>query len=346
MNTGKKRITLEDVGKFCGVSRSTVSRVINKSPLVNEETRRRVELAIKTLGYVPDFSARSLMTRRTETIAISLPDIRGGFYPEVLGGADEEAVRRGYLLLVVFQGSRRPRSHSLQRIISYGRVDGALVFGDTVPDQQLRLLSESHVRVVRLAAPSPIPEIGSIVIDNFGGALAAVRHLSQRGCRRIAFISGPPGNRDAEERRRGYQQGLQECGLQFDESLVAEGGFVRQGGAAAARTLIDRGVDFDGLFVANDEMAIGAVETLLQAGITIPQQVCVVGFDDIELARFVGLTTVHVPVREIGMHGARLLCEMIEQGRQPETITMPTRIIERVSTARGGSLSLVRPGGD
>jgi len=346
VNTSRRRITLEDVGKFCGVSRSTVSRVINKSPLVNEETRRRVELAIKTLGYVPDFSARSLMTRRTETIAISLPDIKGGFYPEILAGADEEAVRRGYLLLVVFQGSRRPRSHSLQRIISYGRVDGALVFGDTVPDQQLQLLSESHVRVVRLAAPSPVPEIAAITIDNFGGALAAVRHLVQQGCRRIAYLSGPPGNPDSQQRRRGYQQGLQECGLQFDESLVAHGGFVRAGGATATRTLLDRGIEFDGLFAANDDMAIGAIETLLQAGIAIPQQVCVMGFDDIDLARFVGLTTVHVPVREIGIHGARLLCEMIEHGRQAETITMSTRIVERVSTERGGSLSLVRPGAE
>jgi len=344
MSRPRDRITLEDVAKFCGVSRSTVSRVINKSPLVKEDTRRRVEMAIKTLGYVPDFSARALMTRKTETIAISLPDIRGGFYPRVLAGADEEAVRKGYLLMVVFQGGRRPHTHSLQHIISYGRVDGAIVFGDTVPDYQLRLLSQSHVKVVRLAAPAPIPEIGAIVVDNFGGALAAVRHLAQIGCRRIAHIAGPAGNRDARARREGYVQGLRECGLPYDERLVAEGGFLRQGGANAARTLLERGVEFDGLFAGNDEMAIGAIETLVEAGISIPQQVCVIGFDDIELARFIGLSSVHVPMREMGVHGARLLCEMIANDRPAETITMPTRIVERVSTNRGGSLSLVRPG--
>lgn len=344
MPAPRRRLTLEDVGKFCGVSRSTVSRVINKSPLVREETRRRVETAIKTLGYVPDYSARSLMTRKTETLAISLPDIGGGFYPQILAGADEEAVRRGYVLLVVFQGSRRPQTRPLQQIIAYGRVDGAVVFADTIPDQQLQLLSQSHIKVVRLAAPPPIPEIGAIVIDNLGGAVAAVRHLVSSGCRRVAYIGGPPDNRDAAARYKGYIQALQEYDLPYDQALICRGDFVRHGGAEAARTLLSRGVEFDGIFAANDDMAIGAVETLLEAGISIPQQVCVIGFDDIELARFIGLSSVHVPVREMGLHGIRLLCDMIEQDRPAEIITMPTRIVERVSTNRTGTLSLVRPG--
>ncbi len=335
-------LTLEDVGRQCGVSRSTVSRVINDSPLVNEATKERVLKAIKELKYAPNFIARSLTKNCTETLAVTLPDITGGVFPEILAGMDEIACQRGYHLLVVFLGGARPKSDTVEQLITHRRVDAIVTIASTVDDSQLVRMVEWNVPIICVAHKSPSRKIPSLLFDDAGGAAEATRLLLSHDCRRIAHIRGPRDNFDAEERARGFRAALKTAGIPFEAKREVEGDFKREGGIRAIRELLEHGVSFDAVFAGNDEMAIGAIEELHRRGRNVPREIPVIGFDDIESARFVGLSTVRVPIREIGRRAVRLAFEMID-GKQPMGYqVLPTEIVERASTATGGDAKTLR----
>lgn len=326
--------TLEDVGRRCGVSRSTVSRVINNSPLVNLETREKVLATIKEMGYAPNFIARSLTTNRTETIAVTLPDITGGVFPEILAGMDEIASFRGYHLLVVFLGGARPDSSTVDDLMRHRRVDVIITVASTVDDKVLEELAESAIPIVRVAKESPMGSIPSVLYDNRGGAKAATKLLLERGCKRPIHIAGPQGNYDADQRALGFKDALQEAGLPFSDDIVIPGTFIRDSGTKAIQTALDKSMTFDGVFAGNDDMAIGALEVICERGITVPEQVAVVGFDDIDVARFIGLSTVHVPMRELGRKAATLAFQFIDK-KPVESIVLETQVKERASSQRG-----------
>ncbi len=332
--------TLEDVGRQCGVSRSTVSRVINDSPLVNPETRDKVLKTIEELGYAPNFIARSLTTNRTETLAITLPDITGGVWSEVLAGMDEVASRRGYHLLVVFVGGARPDSTTVEDLIRHRRADAIVTVASTVSDEDLARLAGAGIPIVRAARESTIDSVPSVLYDNRGGAKAATKLLLDRGCKKLIHIRGPVGNYDAEERCQGFREALEETGLPFSENLVLTGNFWRESGGRAIEDASSRGLDFDGIFVGNDEMAIGAIEALSAQGRSVPDDVSLVGFDDVDLAHFIGLSTVRVPIRDLGRTAAELAFQFVDGKSPVEGQLLGTEVIERISTKRGQS---VRP---
>lgn len=335
-------LTLEDVGRQCGVSRSTVSRVVNDSPLVNQATKDRVLKAIKELKYAPNFIARSLTKNCTETLAVTLPDITGGVFPEILAGMDEMAGQRGYHLLVVFLGGARPKSSTVEQLITHRRVDAIVTVASTVDDAQLTHLTEWGVPIVCVAHKSPTKKIPSILFDDAGGAAQATRLLLANDCRQIVHIRGPRDNFDAEERARGFRDALKKANIPFDVKREVEGNFKREGGIRAIRELMDRGIPFDAVFAGNDEMAIGAIEELKRRGKNVPREIPVIGFDDIESARFVGLTTVRVPTRELGRRAVNIAFEMID-GKQPIGYQiLPTEIVERASTVTGGDAKTIR----
>lgn len=338
-------LTLEDVGRQCGVSRSTVSRVINNSPLVNDATKQRVMKAIRELNYAPNFIARSLTRNKTDTLAVTLPDITGGVFPEILAGMDEVASQQGYHLLVVFLGGARPRSTTMEELISHRRADAVLTVASTVDDRELRELAERQLPIVCVAHKSPAKAIPSILFDDAGGAQAAVRHLLSIGRQRIVNLRGPKGTFDADERSRGFRAAMKEAGVAADPAMEVSGDFQREGGAKAVRDLLARKVRFDALFAGNDDMAIGALEALGEKGLSVPGDVCVVGFDDIESARLVGLSTVRAPMRELGRAAARLAFQLVDGAKPAEPKPLAVEFVQRASSTPGATVAPVRISG-
>ncbi len=339
-------ITLEDVGRNCGVSRSTVSRVINNSPLVNQATKERVMKAIQELKYAPNFIARSLTMNRTDTLAVTLPDITGGFWPEMLKGVDEIASQRGYHLLVVFLGGPRPKTTAVEELITHRRADAVLIAASTIGDRELAQMAESGVPIVCVAHKSPSENVPSVLFDNAGGAMQATKLLLGQGRRQLIHIRGPLDNFDADERSKGFRSALKDAGIPFEPAREVVGDFVREGGVRAIREILDRGIAFDGIFAANDDSAIGAVEVLAERGVSVPRQVAVVGFDDIDSTRFIGLSTVRVPTREMGRTAARLAFDLIDGKKPVSSRVLPTQVVERMSTqvgAAGGPLKIGNP---
>ncbi|MFH0953961.1 MAG: LacI family DNA-binding transcriptional regulator [Verrucomicrobiota bacterium] len=329
--------TLEDVGRHCGVSRSTVSRVINNSPLVNEATKERVLKAIRELKYAPNLIARSLTTNRTQTLAVALPDITGGVFPEILAGMDEVASQRGYRLLVVFMGGERPRSDAVEELIAHRRVDGIVTVAGTIDDKDLVRMAEGDVALVCIARRSPVSKVPSVLFDDAGGALEATRLLLAQGRKQLVHIRGPEGNFDAQERRRGFQTALREAGIAFEPQREIAGDFRREIGVKAMRDFLKTGIAFDGIFAANDETAIAAIEVLNEKGVAIPREVAIVGFDDIESARFIGLSTVHIPTRESGRVAARMAFDLIDGKKSVDSHILATEVVQRASSMVGSA---------
>jgi LacI family transcriptional regulator len=298
--------------------------------------------AIEEMGYAPNLIARSLTTKRTETLAVTLPDITGGVFPEILAGMDEVASRRGYHLMVVFLGGERPLTSTVQDLIRHRRVDGVITVSTTFEEKDIEELAKTDVTIVRAAQQSNIEGIPSVLFDNHGGGRAATQLLLDRGCKNPVHIKGPEGNSDAQDRSTGFKEALKAAKISFDAKRVIEGDFSRESGYQAMKKAIDKGLKFDGVFAGNDEMAIGAVRALSERDVSIPDEVAVVGFDDIDAARFLGLSTVRVPVREMGRVAAQLAFQSIDKRGPVESQVLDAELIERASTKRGQGVHPVR----
>jgi LacI family transcriptional regulator len=316
------------------VSVATVSRVINNSGPVREATRLRIAEVAQRLRYTPNSAARSLSTRQTETIGVLLPDLYGEFFSEVIRGIDQVVQREGWHLLVSSSHDERSEIEAALRAMR-GRVDGLLVMS---PDLDARALAENlpaNLPVVLLNCAVDGRAYDSLNIDNCGGASAMMRYLLERGHERIGLITGPARNHDARERLRGSRAALAAAGLEPDASLVVEGDFRETSGHCAVRVLLEREQRPTAIVAANDSMAIGALSALLEAGVRVPEDVTVVGFDDIPIARYVSppLTTVRVSIAELGSRAAARLLAALEQGPDRERVQqlLPTELVVRRS---------------
>lgn len=335
------RPTLEQVAAHAGVGRGTVSRVINGSPRVSEETRTLVEAAIAELGYVPNRAARALAANRTDAVALVVPESQDRFFAEpyfsdIVRGVGAGLAGTGMQLLLTLapQGGERA---TLAQYLAADRVDGVLLVsvhaGDPLPDQ-LAALSVPVVISGRRSADEPLAAVDS---DNFEGAREAVAHLAARGRRTIATITGPLDVYGAQRRLDGYRSAVAGAGLDADPRLTAAADFSEEGGRRAMRALLDDRPDLDAVFAASDVMAAGARATLREAGRRVPQDVALVGFDDSAVARHMdpALTSVRQPIEEMGRTMARVLLEEIASppaaARRPQ-IVLPTRLVVRDSS--------------
>ena len=301
--------TIRDVARLAQLSVATVSRVLNGFERVSDEARVRVGEAVRELGYVPHAGARSLSLSRTNAIGVVLPDLHGEFFSEIVRGMDREASRRGYLLLLSnLHAKSEQATHALRTM--HGRVDGLIVMAPHLSEEEL-----SH------ALPPAVPAIlintrdldgtrPAIHLDNAAGVGMVVDHLVQVGRKRLIHIAGPNGNIDADERAAAFAVGCSRHGVSGE---ILRGDFDERSGERAVGELLDSGDDFDAIFAANDNMAIGALEALRSAGIAVPEKVSVVGFDDIPLAKHVGLTTVCVRIAELGEEALKRLLNSIEK---------------------------------
>ena len=320
--------TIKDVARAAGVSVATVSRVLNGTAPVREPTRRRILDVAREMRFTPNASARSLSTRRTAALGVVLPDLHGEFFSELLRGIDRTAQKHGRHLLVSSSHHDLPGlSAALQAM--YGRVDGLIVMAPDVPPAGLvdalpHMLPTVLVNCPPVRTPSDV-RVASLAVDNFGGAVAMVRHLASIGHRRIAFISGAAHNEDAAERERGYLEAMQEAGLDVPVASQPRGDFTEEGGRAAAEALIALSSRPTAIFAANDVMALGALALLRERGLTAPGDIAVTGFDDVPTARHVTppLTTVRVDVEALGARAVALLLEQMSDAGQSSHDRVP-----------------------
>jgi LacI family transcriptional regulator len=326
-------VTIKEVARAAGVSVATVSRVVNDKGPVRDATRRRIRRLVERLRYVPHGAARSLILRKTHTLAVLLPDLFGEFFSELLRGMDLAARRRGYHLLVSgFHGDRAETRAMLGAI--RGRVDGLIALSPDLAAAAFRKSLPGGFPVVLLNCDSGKTGYASIRVDNRGGALAMTRHLLGLGHRRLAFIRGPAGNHDAAERLRGFREALApRAGTRGAE---VPGDFREEAGYAAAKKLLRARARPTAVFAANDAMAIGLLSAFRERRVRVPEDVALAGFDDIPIARFITppLTTVRVPIAELGARAtARLLHALgangIGNGARQEIL--PTTLVVRSS---------------
>jgi LacI family transcriptional regulator len=306
-----------------------VSRALNNKGPVGEATRRRVQEVAARLRYVPHGTARSLITRTTNTIGVLLPDMHGEFFSELIRGIDVAARRRGYHLLVSGSHSDRAEMEAMLRT-TRGRVDGLIVMSPELDAEALADNLPETTPVVLLSRPVPGSRCASISVDNYGGALAMTRHLRAAGYRRIAFVRGPIGNHDAEERLRGYRHGLGTAA-----EILIDGDFSEQAGYQAGRTILAMEPRPDAVFAANDGMAIGVLAAVRDGGLDVPAELAITGFDDIPIARYLSpaLTTVHVSIDELGSRALQRLLRSIDSpSRRPQRReTLPATLVVRES---------------
>jgi DNA-binding LacI/PurR family transcriptional regulator len=333
----RRRPTLEEVALLAGVSRATVSRVVNGSAGVTPEIRAAVLRAVRETGYVPNLAARTLATQRTDSIALVLAERASRvfsddqFFRGITRGVSQELEAAGKQVLLMMAGS--PDSHDrVERYAMAGHVDGVLVASVHGADPLPMTLTSMGVPVVCSGRPLGHSTVPYVDVDSVGGAAAAVRHLLDRGRQRIATIAGPQDMVAGVDRLVGYRSELHPHPRR--RSAVAYGDFTRESGAAAMRRLLDEDPGLDAVFVANDLMAHGALGALRAAGRRVPDDVAVAGFDDTELARYTEppLTTVRQPIVEMGRQLARQMLRLAAGDEVEPALMLPTALVVREST--------------
>jgi DNA-binding LacI/PurR family transcriptional regulator len=332
-------VTMDEVARVAGVSQATVSRVVNGNPRVNSEAKRQVERAIERLGFVPNIAARTLVTRRSDSIGVVItePTTRvfgDPFFAQVLRGVSNAlTTRRQKLVLFLPQDSTEERD--LTPYLAAGHVDGVIMYSlhgaDPLPEQ----LHRRGIPVVVGGLPPTGATVSYVDNDNRGGAVLATRHLLELGRRRIATITGPADMPAAIDRREGYRQALAESGVEWDAVLEVEGAFTQESGVEAMRELLGRDPGFDAVFVANDLMAAGAIQVLREAGRRVPDDVAVVGFDDAPIAQTTqpSLTSVRQSLDAMGRELVNLLLDSIEDRHQvARKVVLATELVVRDSS--------------
>lgn len=320
-------VTIKDVARAAEVSVATVSRALNGRQYVADEVRARILQVASELRYSPHHAARALSSRRTHTIGVVLPDLYGEFFSELIRGIDGVArEHRRHLLVSSYHGAQDAQGAALRAM--RGRVDGLLVLSpyadqpgfltDNLPDGLPVVLINTHL---------PHGDYPVLNIDNHGGAVAMMRHLVASGRRRIAFIAGPACNFDAAERLRGYRDALAEL-LPGVAEQVLPGRFDEASGMEAGTALLAAGSRPDAVFAANDTMALGCLFAFNQAGVRVPQDIALAGFDDVPVARFVHppLTTMRISIAELGANALRRLLQDI-QAKAPLALPDPAPLV-------------------
>jgi len=325
-------VTIHDVARRAGVSPSTVSRVLNGTSPVREDKRQLVLEAAEALDYTPHPAALSLLSKRTGGLGVLLPFVGGDFFAELLSGLDEAAQELGLFLTISTSHRRhdefRRAIHALDR-----RVDGLIVMAPDLDPGEAATILRTDTPVVFLNTDTQGLAADTFNFDNVGGMRALTRHLLDLGHERVAFVAGPAAS-DAAERLQGYRDVMREAGL---DVRVVEGGYTRQAGFAAASALLADGPLPSALVCANDYCAFGAMSALHQAGIDIPGEVAVGGFDGVASAQYAvpPLTTVRVPIREIGDRAVRRLAARLDgQVAADELVrtVVPVELVARAST--------------
>lgn len=335
------KLTLEQIADLSGVSRSTVSRVINNHPSVKPEVRERVQEVIAETGYHPDPAARSLASRRSGIIGLVIPRViqslfTDPYYPRLMQGIAQACNVNDYTLSLFLFHTEDDERKLHPRVLRNQLVDGVIVTGSQINDPLVPKLIDNQVPFVMVGRPNDSLDVSFVDADNVVGAYTATGHLIRSGRERIATITGPLNTTVGLDRRQGYLDALNDRGRSIDEALIVEGDFSEAGGYAATQWLISH--QPDAIFVASDTMAFGALRALRDGALSVPNDVAVVGFDDLPTASLSDppLTTIRQPIRRVGAQAVETLVDVLTIGPQPpRRITLSTELVIRSSCAPG-----------
>lgn len=333
----KRRPTINDVARLADVSKKTVSRVINQSPLVNEETRQKITKVIDDIGYEPDPQARGLASQRSFLLGIIYDNPNSQYVVNVQAGI-LEACRKSGFELVVHPCIRTSPTYmkEMRQFAERQKLDGVILLPPLSEDEALAaMLVEIGCRFIRVACVPLDVAAHLVVYEDYKGAAEVADHLVELGHRRIGYIAGTPQYKSAQERRRGFADGLARHGLSLDPELSAQGAYTFESGQECAEKLLSMANPPTAIFASNDEMAAGVYRIAYQKGIAIPQDLTVVGFDDSQLASRLcpALSTVRSPVRDMGRVAAEKLIQRIAQpdAKLRETIFQPHLVVRESS---------------
>jgi LacI family transcriptional regulator len=343
MSSDGRPITLKDLAARAGVHPSTVSRVVNNDPVlrVSAQTRARIEALLEETDYRPDVVARSLRLRQTFVLAMIIPDITNPLFANIFMGIEETAGEQGYGVLLANTDGSAERERYHLKSLQARRVDGLVLASVSLRDPSVRWLREQGIKYVlvnRYSGESD-PFVGT---DDVAGGTMATRHLVQLGHRRIAHLAGSMGVSTAVQRRRGYLGALEEAGIAPDRSLVVESGYLEATGRRAMERLLALPCPPTAVFAVTDVAAMGAHAAVLERGLRIPEDVAIVGYNDIPLASRLAppLTTLRVPARDFGRLSTEMLLEQIRTGRSTRRrVVLQPELIVRGSTVGRGDVT-------
>ncbi|MGQ9908956.1 MAG: LacI family DNA-binding transcriptional regulator [Candidatus Flexifilum sp.] len=322
--------TIRDVARRAGVSVTTASYTLNGIGNIGEETRKRVLQAAEELNYHPNAFARHLKHRKTQTIGVFIARFGGSFYEEILEGIHEVILSTDYELLVC------PESRSTRRMLLHRQVDGAIVFDSRITTESIQKLASRRFPIVVMDRALDHEFIAPLLLDNAQGVRAAFAHLIAQGYRRLAFVSGATNSFDNHERMTTF---LAEAEARNLPVTVYQGNFSEESGRAAARAMLAADERPEAVFCANDQMAIGFLRTVLDAGLRVPDDLALIGFDDIPLSRYIQptLSTVGASRHEWGMTAVRQLLDLLEHDTPFQPRRIPTQFLARQSSIRPGA---------
>ncbi len=330
-------VTLEDIARMAGVSRSTVSRVLNGQPNVHPSVRQRVQQVIEETGYHPNIAARTLAMQRSWMLGLVIPRSVSNFFsdpyfPRLTQGIAQACNRYHYTLALFLLSSKEDEENIWPRISRKGLLDGILVQSGQLGDQLIDRLANSNIPSVIAGRPFHTNGANYIDVDNVAAAKRAVNHLIRLGHRRIGIISGMLQSTVSLDRLQGYQEALAENGIPLDKDLIVEGDFTEFGGFAAMQRLL--AFNLQAVFAASDIMAVGAARAIRLAGLNVPKDIALVGFDDLPIASYSDptLTTIHQPISEFGFKAVELLIDLIDSRIfPPQHYIMETELVIRNS---------------
>lgn len=314
-----KRVTIHDVAETAGVSYQTVSRVLNNRPDVAESTRQRVLQAIDEMGYRPSAVARSLATQRTHLLGLVTIDYEDPFYAGVASGVQNEVQKFGWMLVITSNARNRALEQEYVRRLRERQVEGLVVIRDSFLKPEIDLqepLEDVDIPLVVVCQSYLSGNFACLDIDNIEGAWQVTRHLLEAGHRQIAMVTAPETYQVTFDRTKGYLKALDEYGVKPDRDLIVEGDWLIEDGYRATRELLRRKRSFTALFCQNDYMAIGAMQVFREAGIRVPEDVSLVGYDDLAISAHLDppLTTIWQPKLELGAMAVKLVMGQIETG--------------------------------
>jgi LacI family transcriptional regulator len=328
-------LTLEDIAKQAGVSRSTVSRVVNDQPNVKENVRKRVQKVIQATGYHPNAAARMLVSQRSWTIGLVIPRtvnyfFRDPFFNYLTEGIAQACNQNNYTLAFFLIGNKEDEEKTFPRVSRRGLMDGIILQSGQLGDPLFDRLVASNIPLVIAGRPLNAQGVSYIDVDNVASAITAVNHMISLGYQRIGAISGPFNNIVTQDRRDGYLKALAEANLPIEEGLISEGDYTEQGGYHAMQRLLLQNPR--AVFAFSDVMAVGGIRAVRDAGLRVPEDVAFIGFDDLPMDSIQSyqLTTIRQPVIQFGMKAVEMLIDLVQNGEKPaRRLIMGTELIIR-----------------
>lgn len=324
--------TIKEIAEMANVSTATVSKVLNgKDKYISEKTRQKILEIVEREGYIPNGIAKSLKIKKTKTIGLIMPDVMNPFFAELARGAEDAAEKRGYIVIICNSENRISKEEKYLNILQEKMVDGIIMTAsESIASHSIEKCNIPIVLVDRdLEMDKPI---GHITVNNEEGIFMATKYLIEKGCKNIGFISSKIVNKLSNERLEGYKRALEEHGFAVDEDKIYLENYNVESGYNGARYLLDKG-DIDGICCGNDMIAIGAIRSLKERGIRVPEDVKVIGFDNISISKYIEppLTTIAQPIYEIGQESVKMLLSIIEKKDVNLTKVLDLKLVERGS---------------